>query len=167
MKIDLWEGGSRVPFIVSWPGKIPAGTSSDQLLGFTDMMATFASIVGDIETDPAQFDSYDLSPVFLNENYSVPVRRELVIQDKIFRKDNYKLILGTGLGSLSKRFDNEGFYLSEQDNSGELYDLGNDLTENVNLYEKEPELVNTLKTEFDEIMKVVYSPEKGSELPHK
>ncbi len=167
MKIDLWEGGSRVPFIVSWPGKIPAGTSSDQLIGFTDMMATFASVVGDIETDPTKFDSYDLSPAFFNKNYSIPIRRELVIQDRVFRKDNYKLIMGTGLGSLSKRFDNEGVYLSEEKNNGELYDLKNDLAEKVNLYEKEPLRVQQMKVEFEEIMKQVYVPEEGSELPKK
>lgn len=167
MKIDLWEGGSRVPFIVSWPGKVPAGTSSNQLLGFTDMMATFASIIGDKTINPSAFDSYDMSPVFFNENYSVPVRREMVLQDKVFREGSYKLILGSGLGILSKRFDKQGFYLSEEKNEGELYDLSIDLQETNNLYEKEPDRVQQMKAEFERIMNVKVNADKGSELPRK
>ena len=167
MKVDLWEGGSRVPFIISWPDKVPVGTQSDQLLGFTDMMATFASVVGDKTFDNTGFDSYDLSPALFNESYSTPIRRELVLQEKVFRKDNYKLIMGTGLGILSKRFDNEGIYLSEEKNEGELYDLKNDLQETNNLYQKEPERVQQMKSEFEDIMAERITAEKGSELPSK
>lgn len=45
-KFDAWEGGHRVPFIARWPGKIPAGSSSDQLICQVDMLATFAALTG-------------------------------------------------------------------------------------------------------------------------
>jgi len=35
-----------VPFIARWPGKIPAGTTSDQLISNVDLLATMAAIVG-------------------------------------------------------------------------------------------------------------------------
>jgi arylsulfatase A-like enzyme len=152
MKIDLWEGGSRIPFIVSWPGKIPAGTASGQLLGFTDMMATFASIVGDKNINIADFDSYDMSPAWFNADYQTPIRRELVIQDKVYRKDNFKLILGSGLGSLSKRFDKSETYLKEENNQGELYDLQNDPAEKTNLFESQKERVAKMADEFEKII---------------
>lgn len=40
VKRDSWEGGHRVPFLVRWPGKVRAGTSSAQLTSLTDVMAT-------------------------------------------------------------------------------------------------------------------------------
>lgn len=46
LKMDLYEGGIREPFIARWPGKIPAGSSSGLLSVQYDMMATFAAIAG-------------------------------------------------------------------------------------------------------------------------
>jgi arylsulfatase A len=42
MKRDGWEGGHRVPFIVRWPGRIPAGQVSRQMTNTTDIFATLA-----------------------------------------------------------------------------------------------------------------------------
>ena len=42
MKADAWEGGHRVPFVARWPRRIAPGTVCDQMLCFTDMLATFA-----------------------------------------------------------------------------------------------------------------------------
>ena len=43
-KFDAWEGGHRVPFIVKWPGKVEAGSVSNQLISNIDMVATFAAL---------------------------------------------------------------------------------------------------------------------------
>ena len=45
-KGSLQEGGIRVPFVVRWPGKVKAGTTSDHIGGFQDMMPTFAELAG-------------------------------------------------------------------------------------------------------------------------
>ena len=45
-KVDLSEGGLRVPCIAYWPGTIKAGTTSDELLAFWDFMPTFAELAG-------------------------------------------------------------------------------------------------------------------------
>lgn len=45
-KMSAWEGGSRVPFIARWPGKIPAGSKSAQLLSTMDLYPTFANLAG-------------------------------------------------------------------------------------------------------------------------
>jgi len=64
------EGGSRVPAIVRWPGKVKPGSRSDDILGGLDLMATFASIAGvdlpkeDRDGQPIIFDSYDMTPVW-------------------------------------------------------------------------------------------------------
>ncbi len=63
------EGGSRVPAIAVWPGKIAPGSENHDIVGGLDLMATFATIAGvklpekDRENQPIIFDSYDMSPV--------------------------------------------------------------------------------------------------------
>ncbi len=44
-KFGAWEGGHRIPMIARWPGKIPASTTSNQLISQVDLAATFAAIV--------------------------------------------------------------------------------------------------------------------------
>ncbi len=45
-KRDLTEGGIRVPFIARWPGTIPSARTSDSVIGFQDMLPTFAELAG-------------------------------------------------------------------------------------------------------------------------
>lgn len=45
-KFGAWEGGHRVPMIVRWPGRVPAGTESDDLFSQVDFLATFAQASG-------------------------------------------------------------------------------------------------------------------------
>ncbi len=46
IKRDLYEGGIRVPMIVRWPGKVPAGRTSDVPWAFWDFLPTVAELVG-------------------------------------------------------------------------------------------------------------------------
>ena len=63
------EGGSRVPAIAWWPGKIKEHSRNHDIVGGLDLMATFASVAGiklptkDRAGQPIIFDSYDISPV--------------------------------------------------------------------------------------------------------
>ncbi len=45
-KMSAWDGGCRVPFIARWPGKIPAGRTSDEILSTMDLLPTFAALGG-------------------------------------------------------------------------------------------------------------------------
>ncbi|HKQ39279.1 MAG TPA: arylsulfatase [Verrucomicrobiae bacterium] len=47
IKRDMYEGGIRVPMIVRWPGKVPAGKVSDQVWAFWDFLPTAAEIAGE------------------------------------------------------------------------------------------------------------------------
>jgi arylsulfatase A-like enzyme len=61
-KSTLYEGGHRVPFIARWPGKIQAGSTSDELIALVDMPATFAAMAGaDLPSDAAP-DSFNVLP---------------------------------------------------------------------------------------------------------
>ncbi len=95
-KADIWEGGHRIPFIVRWPGRVPAGTRSDDIICLTDFLATCAKIVGEKLPDNAGEDSVSILPDLL-QNARKPVR-EAVVHHSIeglfsIRQGNWKLEL--------------------------------------------------------------------------
>lgn len=59
-KRDLYEGGIRVPLIVRWPGTTPAGSVSNHLGYFGDLMATVAELSG--AQPPSEIDSVSFVP---------------------------------------------------------------------------------------------------------
>lgn len=59
-KRDLYEGGIRVPTIAWWPGTVEAGSVSDHISGFQDMMPTFSELAG-IEP-PEDIDGISMVP---------------------------------------------------------------------------------------------------------
>ncbi len=81
-KHDVWEGGFKVPFIVRWPGHVPAGTTSVEMIGLVDMFATLAGVVGETKLDRATTapDSISVLPAFLSQTYPQPLRRDLILQ---------------------------------------------------------------------------------------
>ena len=62
-KGTLYEGGHRVPFIASWPGAIPPGTTSDALLMTMDLLPTFASLAGARLPADRKMDGIDILPI--------------------------------------------------------------------------------------------------------
>src|SRR5699024_117677 len=66
-KYSLFEGGTRLPFIVSWPGTIKPGTS-DALVSQIDLLASFAEMTDVDLEDTDGKDSKNLLKVFLGES---------------------------------------------------------------------------------------------------
>lgn len=66
-KYSLYEGGVRVPMIVSWPGRIPAGSRSDALVSALDLLPTFAAVAGVDLPRPDLVDGQDLSANFVTD----------------------------------------------------------------------------------------------------
>lgn len=64
-KGSTWEGGMREPAIAWWPGRIPAGTSSDEITGMLDILPTFAKLGGGQAPTDRKLDGIDISPVLL------------------------------------------------------------------------------------------------------
>lgn len=62
-KASLYEGGIRVPLVVSWPGKIEKGAVSDQIFTFWDFMPTFADLCQ--FPTPADSDGISLMPTLI------------------------------------------------------------------------------------------------------
>ena len=74
LKRDIYEGGHRVPFIVSWPGKIAADSQSDEVVSQVDFAATFAKVSGYQLKPDEGIDSYNLLPVLTGKEYERPLR---------------------------------------------------------------------------------------------
>ena len=66
-KGGLLEGGSRVPFIASWPGVTPAGKVSQDILSFADPHATFAELAGATLPAGMKFDGVSFAPQLRGE----------------------------------------------------------------------------------------------------
>jgi len=159
VKRDQWEGGHRTPFIVRWPGKVKAGSTSGQLTSLTDVMATCAEIVGSKLPENAAEDSYNMLPVLLGTQGDKPVRRYMLQQTMSLamsiRDGKWKYLDHKGSGGNNyKRTGPWGMtpYAlkeSDPDASGQLYNLDLDPGEINNLYSNHPEIVERLKAQLE------------------
>lgn len=60
-KWNLYDAGLRMPFVISWPGVVPAASRSSALLSFLDMLPTFVELAGG--KPPAGIDGKSFAPV--------------------------------------------------------------------------------------------------------
>ncbi len=145
IKADIWDGGHREPFIARWPGHIPAGTTSDELICLTDLLATCAVIVGAELPDNAGEDSYNILPALFGRKLAKPIREAVIHHSAsgIFavRQGRWKLILGRGSGGFSSP---KTYKPKPGEPEGELYDMESDLAESRNLWFDHPEIVERL-----------------------
>ena len=66
-KGSMLEGGSRVPFIASWPGVTPAGAVCKDIVSFADPHATFVELAGAKLPEGMKFDGRSLAPQLRGE----------------------------------------------------------------------------------------------------
>ena len=148
-----WEGGHRVPAIAWWPGKIPAGTTSDALAISLDLMPTMLAMAGVSVPDKHQLDGIDLTSM-ITEDKALPAR-QLFWNGKAMRDGPWKLILG-GKGTSA--------------NFVGLYHLSEDIGEKDNLAGKHPERVERMRHRLAEWHKEVTkgaTPQPDSPQPAK
>ena len=62
-KTELLEGGIRVPIIIRWPGRIPAGSTSDQMMISMDFVPTFIAAAGGAPASRMPLDGENLLPI--------------------------------------------------------------------------------------------------------
>lgn len=79
-KHSEWEGGFREPFLVRWPGHVPANTVSDQVICLTDLLATFAGLLNVPLAPGHAEDSLDVLRAFTEEKRGPPVRDHVILQ---------------------------------------------------------------------------------------
>lgn len=144
-KADIWEGGHRVPFLVRWPGRVPAGSVRRDLLTLTDLFATCAAAAGVEVPAGAAEDSFNALPALLDEPLESPIRDHAIHHSMngtfAIRMGRWKLIERLGSGGFSQPKVREP---EEGEAPGQLYDLRLDPSETTNLWSKHPALVQRL-----------------------
>ena len=155
-KGDLVEGGHRVPFLARWPGRIKPGTRSKETISTTDMLATFAAIVGEELPEGAGPDSYNVLQALQGEALPDPERPIVFTSGGTgalaIRMGKWKLIEGQGnRGYGESRAKKPVPAPKPGDPPAQLYNLEEDLGEANNLYNEHPEIVQRLKKALEDI----------------
>jgi arylsulfatase A-like enzyme len=138
-KRDLYEGGIRVPLMVTWKGTIKPGRVSDHVSAFWDFLPTACDLAG-IDA-PQGLDGISYLPELLEQAQSSHTylywEFPSVGGKQALRRGNWKVVrnncFGTGGGKM------------------ELYDLQTDQEEQEDLSEEYPELVNELSRYMDSV----------------
>ncbi len=151
-----YEGGTRIPTIVSWPGGAAQGKVSDAMLSQVDLLQSLAVLAGVEVPDGVAIDSRDQLGAWLGRNLE---GRDHVIQQGIrslgIRQGNWKLIprgeIPTWVDNKHNRYPNPLSAPMPPSDTHSLFDLGEDPGETTNLAEKFPEKVEELYSLLTEI----------------
>ncbi len=167
-KGSLYEGGTRDPFIVRWPGKVKAGTTSDVPAIHVDVYPTLLELTGTKATDGYALDGESLAPLILGT--STALKRDAIFQ-------HFPGYLGAGAGSWRTTpvglIEIGDWKLMEffEDGRLELYNLADDIGEKNNLAQKMPEKTKELHDRMlawrKEIKAPMPTPNKGDATPAK
>ncbi len=149
IKGTTWEGGLRVPCIMRWPSKIPAGVVRSDITSSIDFLPTLAGITGADVPQDRIIDGTDISSlIFTGDNVTPP-------RDTFFyymgnrleavRKGKWKLHVSrelrahqqTGVVSQAVIDENAGTVPG-------LFDLESDIGETTNVYDNHPDVVADL-----------------------
>lgn len=140
LKGSLYEGGVRVPAIVRWPGKVPAGSVSDRVSGFEDWMPTLLDLVGHVDAFPSGIDGISMA-------------KTLTGQEQAPRPYLYREFAGYG-GQQSIRVGDWKAVrqqLSKGNTDVELYNIAEDIGESNDVASANPEVVDRLTTLMFEV----------------
>jgi uncharacterized sulfatase len=125
----LAEGGIHVPFVIAWPGRIPAGQIFDHPVSALDVAATASAFAG-IKTQPGELDGMNLIPHLTGE-IKTPPHAFLAwrwLPQSAIREGDWKLLRGG-----PREY---------------LYNLTDDLEEKHNLATQHPEIATRLRAKL-------------------
>lgn len=138
-KRSFYEGGIRVPFIVSWKGKIPAGEVRETPIAFWDLMPTLAEITG--YPDPLDTDGKSFNPLLFKDNDRAPDR--VFYWDYGHTRDEYMQAVRWG------RYKGIQTTFLDGKKTFELYDLVTDPSEQKEISTLHPEVVGRIQREME------------------
>lgn len=149
-KGTAWQGGTRVPCIMRWPGQIPAGTESGDMLLTIDVLPTLARVLG-AELPALPIDGLDVWPLISGEPgaknphegyaFFFDPGELLAVTDgrwKLVFPHRYRTLESNGSGGIP------GKYRQATVAAPELYDLAIDLPEKSDVASAHPEIVERL-----------------------
>lgn len=147
-KMDVYEGGIRMPFIARWPGKIKSGTTSDLISVQYDLMATLAELSGQ---NPPPTDGISFLPELLGKKGQQKLHPYIYFE---YPEKGGQIAIRMGKWKGVKTN-----LRKEPAGSWQLFDLENDITESQDLSAEHPDILK----KFDDIVRKEHGP---SHLPH-
>jgi arylsulfatase A-like enzyme len=162
-KGSAYEAGSRVPCIVRWPGKVPAGKTSDALWATIDFLPTFLSLAGVELPKDRIIDGMDQTAMLLGKSKK---GRDTFIFDHYIVQGvggEFDQFIGQGVGIRRGKWkmlvagrapEKEHPFVTDFGTNGvELYNLDKDIGEKHNLADQNPELVDQLQKSLNQFLK--------------
>ncbi len=155
-KGTAWDGGLKVPCIISWPGKTQPGTVCNKLLTTMDILPTLVDICS-AKMPVKKIDGIDFKKVLLGDNHVNPRDEFAYYYDennlKAIRKGNWKLVFAAtsqtyGPPATIGGDRYPGKYANMEVSMG-LYNLSNDPGEDRNVMDQYPEKLTELKLVAD------------------
>jgi arylsulfatase A-like enzyme len=152
-KYTVWEGGTRMPFIVRWPGRVKPGTS-DALVSQVDFCATFARLAGVKPSASVSPDSENVLPALLGDS---PTGRAVLVEQGMplaLRQGSWKFIARPGKGNRGKQAREPGdekIAPIPVAPKAELYNLANDIAETHNIAPTNPQKVQEMSRLLEKI----------------
>lgn len=154
-KGTVWEGGTRVTGIMRWPGKIPAGSTSDAMLMTIDILPTLAAVIG-ADLPKHDIDGKNVWPLITGEkgaknpqDFYAFYYHQNELQALTSGDGRWKLVFPHTFRTLGEGAPATGGvpvqYQQAKVAEPELYDLYSDISESKNLAASQPEVVSQLK----------------------
>jgi arylsulfatase B len=137
-KGQMYEGAIRVPYMVQWKGKIPAGKVYHQPVSSFDIYATAVANIADVSV-PKQVEGVDLVPFLKGEDQGRP-------HETLFWRQGGKAAMRRGDWKIVRM----GKRLQVGRAKWELYDLSKDISEQTNLADVHPEILSELISRWNE-----------------
>lgn len=141
-KRDLYEGGIRTPMLVRWGSKVKAGSKSDHISAFWDILPTFADITG--AKNPEEIDGISFLSALLGKNQK---QHEYLYWE--FHEEGGKIAVRMGNWKAVKLNVDK-----IPQGATELYDLSTDIGETNNVASLNPDIVKRM----EEIMRQAHTP---------
>lgn len=136
-KGQTFEGGMREPAIAWWPGKIPKGTETDQILTTMDILPTFASLARAEIPHDRVIDGKNIWPVLAGNKNDGPPREPFYY----YRANQLQAV----------RYGDWKYH--RRDGQNLLYNLKDDMGEAQNVIDQYPEIASELKGYFERFEK--------------
>ena len=142
-KATLFEGGIRVPCLMRWPGRIKAGSTSDEILSALDLFPTLCALAK-VDVAGQQLDGEDITGILTGVQKTLPAR---------------ELLWHTGSHAELKRGTwtalRQGDWKFLETSMGDqfLFNLAQDPHEKSNLKAQHPKLFNDLRKRRDALLK--------------
>ncbi len=171
-KGTCWEGGTREPCVMRWPGHIPAGTECNDMLMTIDLLPTIAKLI-DAALPAHKLDGLDVWPIISGQPHATNPHLAYwfyyevnQLQAVVSGDGRWKLQLPHTYRTLAGRPGGHGGtpapYEQRKLEKAELYDLASDMSETADVADRHPEVVKHLEAEAEKARE-----ELGDALTHR